>query len=151
VIAMFHSGFATALIVLIFLGVLRVIQDYIIYPRLVGHGIHLHPLAIILAILCGERLGGVAGVFLAIPVVAIMTVSYRHWMEHRGSEGLADLLEGDTAGDEQPMLAVPQAVMVPIAPEPAIQHPTFQTTPDDMARDRPDLTTGELTLPEEQQ
>ena len=151
VIAMFHSGFATALIVLIFLGVLRVIQDYIIYPRLVGHGIHLHPLAIILAILCGERLGGVAGVFLAIPVVAIMTVSYRHWMEHRGSEGLADLLEGDTAGDEQPMLAAPQAVMVPIAPEPAIQHPTFQTTPDDMARDRPDLTTGELTLPEEQQ
>ena len=34
-----------------------------------------------------------AGIFLAIPVVAILTVSYRHWLEHRGSEGFADLLE----------------------------------------------------------
>ena len=74
-------------------GVLRIVQDYAIYPRLIGQGIHLHPLAVIFAILAGEKLAGVAGIFLAIPVVAILTVSYRHWMEHRGSEGIADLLE----------------------------------------------------------
>jgi predicted PurR-regulated permease PerM len=93
VLAMLHAGPFNAFLVLLFLGVLRIAQDYAIYPRLIGQGIHLHPLAVIFAILAGEKLAGVPGVFLAIPVVAILTVSYRHWLEHRGSEGIADLLE----------------------------------------------------------
>jgi len=91
--AILHAGPFSGLLVLLFLGVLRIIQDYFVYPRLIGQGIHLHPLAVIVAILSGAELAGVAGIFLAIPVVAILTVSYRHWLEHRGSEGLADLLE----------------------------------------------------------
>jgi predicted PurR-regulated permease PerM len=136
-IALFHSGFSAALAVLVFLGVLRILQDYVVYPRLIGHGVHLHPLAIIVAILSGAELAGVAGVFLAIPVVAVVTVSYRHWMEHRGSEGFADLLEVDP-----PDLTAVKEVL-------QIEHPTANTTPDEMARARPDLTTGELKLPEE--
>ena len=93
-VASFHS-LEQAFWVLIFLLVLRLVQDYVIYPRLIGHGIHLHPFAIILAVLCGAELGGIAGIFLAIPVVAIGAVGYRHWTEHRGSEGLvAELLSG---------------------------------------------------------
>ncbi len=76
-VALFHTGFSAAVMVLIFLAVLRILQDYIIYPRLIGHGIHLHPLAIIIAILSGAELAGVTGIFLAIPIVAIVTVSYR--------------------------------------------------------------------------
>lgn len=93
ILAVLHAGPFNAFLVLLFLGVLRIVQDYVVYPRLIGVGIHLHPLAVIFAILAGEKLAGVAGVFLAIPVVAILTVSYRHWLEHRGSEGFADLLE----------------------------------------------------------
>jgi len=159
-IAVFHSGFSSALMVLIFLGVLRIAQDYIVYPRLIGHGIHMHPLAIVLAILCGEKLAGVAGVFLAIPIVAVTTVSYRHWMEHRGSEGLADLLEPteNTAANELPLVPMTMTMAVPGDPSvetvpptlhTGIQHPTSHTTPDEMARERPDLTTGELILPDE--
>jgi predicted PurR-regulated permease PerM len=82
-----------ALGVLIFLGVLRIVQDYVLYPRIIGSGIHLHPLAVILAILAGHELAGVAGIFLAIPVIAVLTVTYRHWLEHRGSRGIvAELL-----------------------------------------------------------
>ena len=103
ILAVLHAGPFNAFLVLLFLGVLRILQDYVIYPRLIGQGIHLHPLAVIFAILAGEKLASVAGVFLAIPVVAILTVSYRHWLEHRGSEGFADLLE--------PTLPVP-----PVAP-----------------------------------
>jgi len=80
-------------IVLLFLAVLRVVEDYVIYPRLMGHGVHLHPLAVILAVLSGAELGGVTGIFLSIPVVAVLSVAHRHWLEHRGSEGIvADLL-----------------------------------------------------------
>lgn len=94
VAATLHTGHTfSAFVVLLFLGVLRIVQDYFVYPRLIGQGIHLHPLAVIIAILSGAELAGVAGIFLAIPVVAILTVSYRHWLEHKGSEGLADLLE----------------------------------------------------------
>ncbi len=82
----------------IFLSVLRVIHDYVTYPRIVREGIHLHPLGIILAVLAGGEIGGVTGIFLAIPVVAVATVAYRHLMEHSGSAGIvAELLdEGKT-------------------------------------------------------
>jgi predicted PurR-regulated permease PerM len=100
--AMLHAGPFSALMVLVFLAVLRIVQDYVVYPRLIGQGIHLHPLAVIIAILSGAELAGVAGIFLAIPVVAILTVLYRHWLEHRGSEGLADLLEPTPTEPEVP-------------------------------------------------
>lgn len=93
-LASFHSPGA-AVGVFIFLAVLRIAQDYVIYPRIIGSGIHLHPLAVILAILAGAELAGVTGIFLAIPVIAVISVTYRHWMEHRGrDEGLvASLLK----------------------------------------------------------
>jgi predicted PurR-regulated permease PerM len=92
-VAGFDSG-TKAAAVLAFLGVLRIVQDYVLYPRIIGSGIHLHPLAVILAILAGHELAGVAGIFLAIPVIAVLTVTYRHWLEHRGSAGLvAELLK----------------------------------------------------------
>lgn len=91
-VAGFDSG-TKAMAILAFLGVLRIVQDYVLYPRIIGSGIHLHPLAVILAILAGHELAGVAGIFLAIPVIAVLTVTYRHWLEHRGSSGLvAELL-----------------------------------------------------------
>jgi predicted PurR-regulated permease PerM len=86
-IASFYSP-GQAVAVLLFLGVLRVVQDYVIFPRLIGRGIHLHPLDVILAILCGAELAGVAGIFLAIPAVAVLSVVYRHWTEYRGGVGL---------------------------------------------------------------
>jgi predicted PurR-regulated permease PerM len=138
-LAMFHAGPFNAFLVLLFLGILRIVQDYAIYPRLIGHGIHLHPLAVIFAILAGEKLAGVAGIFLAIPVVAILTVSYRHWMEHRGSEGIADLLE--PTGPSDPVKEAELAAQ-------NIEELHSDSTPEEMTRARPDLTTGELKMPE---
>ena len=88
--AAFHS-LGQVLAVMIFLVVLRAVQDYVVYPKIVGRGIHLHPLAVILAILCGAELGGLTGIFLAIPAVAVLTVTYRHYREHRAAQALNDL------------------------------------------------------------
>ena len=147
-LAVLHAGPFSAFLVLLFLAVLRIVQDYVIYPRLIGQGIHLHPLAVIIAILSGAELAGVAGIFLAIPVVAILTVSYRHWLEHRGSEGMADLLErtpvgtGGALATDDLKLSSDREVRLP-------GHPDAHTTPEEMARERPDLTTGELRMPVE--
>jgi predicted PurR-regulated permease PerM len=73
-----------------FLAILRIVQDYVIYPRLVGRGLRLHPLAVVIAVLAGVELDGVAGMFLAVPVVAMGSVVYRHWLEWRSGEGVVD-------------------------------------------------------------
>lgn len=85
-IALYESPWE-ALYVFIFLGILRIMQDYVIYPRIVRGGIHLHPLAIILSVLAGEQVAGIPGVFLSIPIVALLTVVYKHVLEHYGSKG----------------------------------------------------------------
>jgi predicted PurR-regulated permease PerM len=137
VLALLHSGFGMAFVVLLFLGVLRIVEDYVIYPRIIGTGIHLHPLAVILAILAGAEIAGIAGIFLAIPVIAVLTVMYRHWLEHRGSETIAEVLESAVVESE-------------IESEEELLHPTTTTTAQEMARARPDLLTGELKLPKEE-
>jgi predicted PurR-regulated permease PerM len=86
-LAAFHS-LGQVLSVVVFLVVLRAVQDYVVYPKIVGRGVHLHPLAVILAILCGAELGGLPGIFLAIPAVAVLTVSFRHLRKHQAAEAL---------------------------------------------------------------
>ncbi len=90
-----------AISVAIFLGVLRIIHDYVTYPRIVREGIHLHPLAIILSVLAGEQIAGIPGVFLSIPLVAVAAVIYKNIREHLGSKGIvADLLEEEETAEQ---------------------------------------------------
>lgn len=90
-VASFHS-INQAMWVVAFLGALRLAQDYVVFPRLVRRGIHMHPLGVILAILSGAELAGMAGVFLAIPAVAVLSVMHRHLLEYRGTGGLVSEL-----------------------------------------------------------
>lgn len=76
-----------ALYIAIFLIFLRITHDYVTYPRIVREGIHLHPLAVVLSVLAGEQVAGIPGVFLSIPVVALLTVLYKHLLEHNRSRG----------------------------------------------------------------
>ena len=100
VVGGFESSFQAAGTA-VFLAALRITQDYVIYPRIVREGIHLHPLAIILSVLAGEQVAGIPGVFIAIPLVALGTVLHRHFLEHTDSRGIiTNLLEKDEAKEE---------------------------------------------------
>lgn len=77
------TSFKMAIGVAIGFAVFRIVQDYVIYPRIVGHGIKMHPLIVVLAILAGERVGGLTGIFLAIPVVGLIIVFYNHYLAFR--------------------------------------------------------------------
>ena len=88
---------------LFFLITLRIIHDYITYPRIIRGGIHLHPVLIILSVLAGEQIAGIPGVFLAIPVVALITVAYKHFLEHQGSRTLFEgLVHEEKKPEEEP-------------------------------------------------
>jgi predicted PurR-regulated permease PerM len=71
------SGYPNVLAVIIFLGVYRLFQDYVLSPRVMSSGIELHPLMVILGVLAGEKLGGVPGMFLSVPAIALVRVFYR--------------------------------------------------------------------------
>jgi predicted PurR-regulated permease PerM len=48
----------------------------------------MHPLVVVLAILGGAEIGGLSGVFLAIPFVGLLIVVYNHYLAYRGIENL---------------------------------------------------------------
>ena len=83
IVAVVATAMAPELVlrVLAFLAVLRVVQDYLIYPRLISSTMHLHPIAVVLAIWAGAALGGLVGVCLAIPLVGTLQVTLRHWRD----------------------------------------------------------------------
>lgn len=81
-------SFKGALGVAVFLAILRILQDYVIYPRIVGRGIKLHPIMVILAILAGAEIGGLIGIFLSIPAVGLIMVFYNHYLAYRGIQNL---------------------------------------------------------------
>jgi predicted PurR-regulated permease PerM len=87
-VASFHS-WRNALLVFAFLAIYRVIHDYAIYPRLISRGVEVHPVVVILAVLSGAELGGVVGVFLSVPVAALLIVCWRHWRDLRQDRSLA--------------------------------------------------------------
>jgi hypothetical protein len=62
----------------------------------------------------------VAGIFLAIPVIAVLTVTYRHWLEHRGSAGLvAELLKPAETPAVETSATAAAGAQIPPPPSPA--------------------------------
>ncbi len=84
----FLSGYQHMLPLLIFLGVWRMIQDYVTAPRIFGKGLELHPLASIFAVLVGGEVAGVVGMFLSVPVMAIVRIVWRNLRQQRAAEDL---------------------------------------------------------------
>ena len=77
-----------ALTVMAFLVALRIVQDTVVYPRLIRHGMHLSTPAVVLSLWAGAVFGGAGGVILALPVAGFLSVSLRHWREYRDIERL---------------------------------------------------------------
>jgi predicted PurR-regulated permease PerM len=55
----------------------RVVQDYFNLPRALGHRLELHPLTVIFAVLAGAEVGGIIGIYLAVPLAASLCVIWR--------------------------------------------------------------------------
>jgi len=66
-------------LLLLFLITWRLIQDYVIAPRVMGGSVELHPLAALFGILAGGEIAGVLGVYLSIPVMASLRIVWRRW------------------------------------------------------------------------
>ena len=74
-----------ALKVLVLYLVYYQVDAQVIMPNLMGHSITLHPVLIILAVMVGGQIGGVAGLIFAVPVLSIIKVLYGYFW-HAGEE-----------------------------------------------------------------
>jgi predicted PurR-regulated permease PerM len=72
-------GFQHWIWLIIFLGIWRLIQDYVSSPRIMGHSMELHPLAAIFGVMAGGEVAGILGIFLSIPVMASLRIVFRRW------------------------------------------------------------------------
>jgi predicted PurR-regulated permease PerM len=55
----------------------RIIMDYWIAPRIVGHNLEVHPLTLIFLVMVGAEIGGIVGIYIAVPTMIIMRVIWR--------------------------------------------------------------------------
>jgi predicted PurR-regulated permease PerM len=78
------SGFHHLLWILLFLGVFRIFQDYVLSPYLLSKGAKLQPVVVIFGILAGGQIAGIAGSFLAVPILATLRIVYRQ-LKNRAS------------------------------------------------------------------
>ena len=64
------------LAVLVFMGVYRLFQDYVLAPHVMGHGIALHPLVVLFGVFAGAEIAGIPGAFLSVPVLALLRILF---------------------------------------------------------------------------
>ncbi len=89
----FLTNYSHLLMVVVFLALWRLVQDYVVAPRVMGGRVELHPLAALFAVLVGGEIAGVIGVYLSIPIMATLRILWRRWHRYAAVEPEPGTLE----------------------------------------------------------
>jgi len=79
-LALFNDGWQHALIIALLFVAIFQLEGHFVAPRIVSESVGLSPLLVIVAILIGADLGGIGGMFLAVPVAGLFKVLAQHMM-----------------------------------------------------------------------
>jgi predicted PurR-regulated permease PerM len=82
-LCLFTTNVQTTLIVLSGFIAMHFIESKVLLPKVVGHEVDLHPVSVIVALLLGLEFFGFLGVFLAVPVAAVLKISLAEWHNSR--------------------------------------------------------------------
>ena len=77
-----------ALLFLIFTIILQTIDGYIIKPKLFGESLNVPSVWILVTLVVGGRMFGVAGIMLSIPFAAIFSFVYTDWLVKREKKAI---------------------------------------------------------------
>lgn len=90
-----------AVAVIVVLTGVQQIDNHFITPQVMQRAVHLHPAAVILALLAGGALAGFFGLLLAVPVTAVLKILLGHiWRVHVLEEPLPELAAAQAEADE---------------------------------------------------
>jgi predicted PurR-regulated permease PerM len=101
------SGFEHPWLLLGFFALYRLFQDYVVNPRLMSHGVAIAPLWVLFGLLAGEELGGIAGIFMSVPLLAAVKILVVRAGEARRGEppsAVSPTSSEATAAQQQPEL-----------------------------------------------
>jgi predicted PurR-regulated permease PerM len=73
-VALVSGGLLDAALVLGAIILVQQVEGHLLYPVLMSRTVHLHPAVIVIALAAGGILGGIVGVFLAVPVAGLISV-----------------------------------------------------------------------------
>lgn len=82
-ITLITGGISQAFIMAIIVIILQQIDSNIINPRITGNSLEISPLLVIFAVTVGGAYFGVLGMFLAVPVIAILKIVVNDWIEFK--------------------------------------------------------------------
>lgn len=71
------------LLVLVGYILIQVVENNVLAPQIMKKAVGLNPLAVILALLIGAKIGGVLGAILSIPVATVVGILIKDWMAKR--------------------------------------------------------------------
>ena len=81
VITIFTEGISTALWMTLIIIVVQQIDANIINPRILGTSLNLSPILVIFSVTCGGAYFGPIGMFLAVPVAAVLKILIDDYIE----------------------------------------------------------------------
>ncbi|HVL95716.1 MAG TPA: AI-2E family transporter [Solirubrobacteraceae bacterium] len=85
-IALVDGGIVTALIVLGLVVAVQQVEGHLLYPLIMGRTIHIHPIAVILALATGGITAGIIGVFISVPILTLAATALAYVREMREAE-----------------------------------------------------------------
>lgn len=77
------TGYPHVLWLLLFIVLYRIFQDYMLNPWLMSEGVDVPAIWVVFGLLAGDELAGVAGIFLSVPLIAIVRIVIARWRAHR--------------------------------------------------------------------
>jgi predicted PurR-regulated permease PerM len=76
------SGYPHVLWLLGFIALYRIIQDYVLNPYLMSEGVDVPAVWVVFGLLAGDELAGVAGIFLSVPLIAVVRLVIARLRDH---------------------------------------------------------------------
>lgn len=85
-ITLITGGFSQAIVMAIVVIVLQQIDSNIINPKIIGNSLEISPLLVIFSVTVGGAYFGVLGMFLAVPVAAVLKIVVDDWLEMKNKK-----------------------------------------------------------------
>jgi predicted PurR-regulated permease PerM len=76
-LALAAGGLGRGVLALAWILVIHALESYVLNPKIMGGAARIHPVLIVLALVIGERTGGIVGALLAVPVASVVVAIFR--------------------------------------------------------------------------
>lgn len=81
------KAWGTMIAGLIVMGIVMFVDGNIINPKLLSNSVEVHPMLVMVALIAGGAVGGIAGMLIAVPVAAWLKIQIDYWMDKNEESG----------------------------------------------------------------